>query len=137
MSCHACGVETLRIDPAVLGRPLDDVVRVYRQALWLAGDDWQRCPADAEDFVEGVLMAVRWLDGTTDLGIDPSIPCPPRSRVDVKRQARAAYRVLRWIGIGDESASATMFAVWDMLAFALGRAHRSPIDRVLTPSRAA
>jgi hypothetical protein len=132
-----CGVVALWIDPAVLGRPLDDVARVYRQALWLAGDDWQRCPDDAVDFVRGVLTAVHWLDGTTDLGIDPSIPCPPGSRADVERQAKAAYRVLRWIGIGDESASATMFAVWDMLAFALGRSDRSPVEKVLMPSRAA
>jgi hypothetical protein len=132
-----CGVVAPWIDPAVLGRPLEDVARVYRQALRLAGDDWRRCPADAVDSVRGVLMAVHWLDGTTDLGIDPSIPCPPRSRVDVERQAQAAYSVLRWIGIGDKAASATVFAVWDMLGFALGRSHRSPVDKVLTPFRAA
>lgn len=82
-------------------------------------------------------MAVHWLDGTTDLGFDPSIPCPPRSRADVRRQATAAYRVLRWIGIGDKSATATVFAVWDMLRFALGHSQRSPVEKVLTPSRAA
>ena len=125
------------IDPAVLGRPLEDVARVYREALWLAGDDWQRCPPDAVDFIRGVLMAVHWLDGTTDLGIDPSIPCPPCSRVDVERQAQAAWRVLSWIGIGDESASATVFAMWDMLAFALARSPRSPVEKVLAAARAA
>jgi hypothetical protein len=135
--CHACGVASVWIDPAALGRPLDDVAMVYCQALHLARDDWRRCPADAVDFVRGVLMAVHWLDGTTDLGMDPSIPCPPRSRVDVERQARAAYRVLRWIGFGDRSASATAFAVWDMLGYALGRSDRSPVDKVLMPSRAA
>jgi hypothetical protein len=88
-------VVTQRIDPAALGRPLDDVVAVYRQALWLADDDWERRPSDAADFTRGVLMAVSWMDGTTDLGIDPSIPCPPHSREDVERQAKAAYRVLR------------------------------------------
>ena len=82
-------------------------------------------------------MAVHWLDGTADLGMDPSIPCPPHTRADVERQARAAYRVLRWIGIGDASASGTMFAVWDMLAFALGRSYRSPVEKVLRRSRAA
>jgi hypothetical protein len=131
------GMVTLRIDPAALGRPLDDVVSVYRQALWLADDDWERRPSDASDFARGLLMAVSWLDGTADLGMDPSIPCPPHSRADVERQARAAYRVLRWIGTRDKSASATMFAVWDMLAFALGRSARSPIEKVLKPSRAA
>jgi hypothetical protein len=94
-------------------------------------------PDDAVDFVRGVLMTVHWLDGTTDLGIDPSVPCPPGSRADVERQAKAAYRVLRWIGFGDKSASATMFAIWDMLAFALGRSQRSPDEKVLAPSRAA
>jgi hypothetical protein len=131
------GVATLGIDPAALGRPLDDVVAVYRQALWLADDDWPRRPSDATDFARGVLMAVHWLDGTTDLGLDPSIPCPPRSRADVERQAVAAYRVLRWIGIGDKSASTTTFAAWDMLKFALGRSGRSPIEKVLTRSPAA
>jgi hypothetical protein len=59
-------------------------------------------------------MGVRWLDGAADLGFDPSIMCPPRTRADVERQADAAWRVLRWIGIRDRSASATTFAVWDM-----------------------
>jgi hypothetical protein len=130
-------VVSVWIDPATLGRPIDDVAAVYRHALRLAGDDWQRCPADAVDLVRGVLMAVHWLDGTTDLGMDPSIPCPPRTRADVERQARAAYRLLRWIGVRDASATATAFGVWDMLAFALGRSVRSPINRVLTSSRAA
>jgi hypothetical protein len=125
------------IDPTVLGRPLDDVLKVYHHALWLAGDDWAECPADAMDSVRGVLMAVHWLDGTTDLNFDPSIPCPPRSRADVERQAKAAYRVLRWIGIGDNAASATVFAVWDMLGFALGRTPRSPVEKALKPYRAA
>jgi hypothetical protein len=125
------------IDPAVLGRPIDDVVRVYHQALWVADDEWPGRPPDAADVARGVLMAVRWLDGTTDLGFDPSIPCPPANRADVDRQANAAWRVLRWIGIRDRSASATTFAVWDTLAFALGRSGRSPIEKVLAPPRAA
>jgi hypothetical protein len=131
--CHAGDVVTLRIDPAALGRPLDDVLAAYRQALWLADDDWPGRPPHADDVARGVLMAVHWLDGTTDLGLDPAIPCPPRSRADVQRQARAAYRVLRWIGPGDASASTTMFTVWDMLGFALGRFRRSPIEKALTP----
>ena len=45
----------------------------------------------------------------------------PHTRGDVERQARAAYSVLRWIGSRDASATATTFAVWDMLAYALGR----------------
>ena len=128
---------SLWIDPATLGRPLSDVATVYGQALRLASDNWQRCPADAVDYIRGVLMAVHWLDGTADLGMDPSIPCPPRCRADVERQAKAAYRVLRWIGFGDKSATATTFAVWDMLTFALGRSHRSPVDKVVRPSRVA
>ena len=131
------GVVAPSIDPEVLGRPLDDVERVYRLALWVADDDWPRRSADAANVAQGVLMAVRWLEGTTDLGFDPSIPCPPRNRADVERQADAAWRVLRWIGIRDRSATATTFAVWDMLAFALGRSGRSPIEKVLAPSRAA
>jgi hypothetical protein len=130
-------VGTVRIDPAALGRPLDEVDSVYREARYLAGDDWRRCPAGAVDVVRGVLMAVDWLDGTTDFGVDPSIPCPPHSRADVERQAEAAYRVVRWIGVGDESASATVFAMWDMLAFSLGRSERSPIEKVLRRYHAA
>jgi hypothetical protein len=130
------GVDTVSIDPAVLGRPLDDVVRAYRLALWLADDDWQRRPTDATDFARGVVMAVRWLDGTADLGVDPSIPCPPGSRADVERQATAMWRVLRWIGTRDRAATATTFAVWDMLGFALGRSDRSPVDKVLSPRAA-
>jgi hypothetical protein len=128
---------TLRIDPAALGRPVDDVVAVYRQALWLDDDDWPGRPPEATDVARGVLMAVRWLDGTADLDMDPSIPCPPHTRGDVERQARAAYRVLRWIGSRDASATATTFAVWDMLAYALGRSYRSPVEKVLRRPRAA
>jgi hypothetical protein len=128
---------TLRIDPAALGRPVDDVVAVYRQALWLDDDDWPGRPPEATDVARGVLMAVRWLDGTADLDMDPSIPCPPHTRGDVERQARAAYRVLRWIGSRDASATATTFAVWDMLAYALGRSYRSPVEKVLRRSQAA
>ena len=128
---------TLRIDPAALGRPVDDVGAVYRQALWLVDDDWPGRPPEATDVARGVLMAVRWLDGTADLDMDPSIPCPPHTRADVERQARAAYRVLRWIGSRDTSATATTFAVWDMLAYALGRSHRSPVEKVLRRSQAA
>jgi hypothetical protein len=131
------GVETLRIDPAALGRPLDDVDSVYREALWLARDDWRRCPSGAVDAIRGALMAVDWLDGTTDVGFDPSIPCPPHSRADVERQIVAAYRVARWIGVGDESASTTVFAFWDMLTFALGRSDRSPVEKALPRYQAA
>jgi hypothetical protein len=134
---YCCGVVVPPIRPEVLGRPLDDVARVYGLALWVVDDEWPRRPPDAADVAHGVLMAVRWLDGTTDLGFDPSIPCPPRSRADVERQADAAWRLLRWIGIRDKAATATTFAIWDMLAFALGRSGRSPIEKVLAPPRAA
>ena len=137
ITAYAPDVVNPRIDPAALGRPLDDVLAVYRQALWLADDDWPGRPPDADDVARGVLMALRWLDGTADLDLDPSIPCPPHTRTDVERQARAAYRVLRWLGSRDTSATASTFAVWDMLAFALGSSHRSPIEKVLRPSRAA
>jgi hypothetical protein len=130
-------METLRIDPATLGRPLDEVVSVYREALWLAADDWRRCPPGVADVIRGVLMAVQWLDGTTDVGFDPSIPCPPHSRADVERQANAAYRVVRWIGVGDKSASATVFAMWDMLGFALGHSDWSPVEKALPRHQAA
>jgi hypothetical protein len=131
------GVETLRIHPAALGRPLDDVVSVYLEARWLAGDDWRRCPSDAVDAIRGVLMAVDWLDGTTDVGFDPSIPCPPRSRADVERQAVAVYRVVRWIGRRDMSTNVTLFALRDMLNFVLGRSDRSPVEKALPRHQAA
>jgi hypothetical protein len=130
-------VVTLRIDQAALGRPIDDVVSVYREAQLLAGDDWRRCPPGAVDVVRGVLMAVGWLDGTTDIGFDPSIPCPPHSRADVDRQCDAAWRVLRFIGRSDKSANDTVFAMWDMLVFALGRSDRSPVEKVLRHYQAA
>ncbi len=131
------GVETRQIDPAALGRPLDDVVSVYREALLLASDEWRRCPSGAINVIRGVLMAVDWLDGTTDIGFDPSIPCPPHSRADVERQTAVVYRVVRWIGRGDESTNVTLFALWDMLTFVLGRSDWSPVEKALPRQQVA
>jgi|tagenome__1003787_1003787.scaffolds.fasta_scaffold20926827_3 hypothetical protein len=129
--CNPEVVRRLRIRPGVLGRPVGDIEALYRDALTLLNTSEAASRPDLAQIAQAVDLVVNWLTGTEDIGIDHSIPCPPRDRSDLERQTQAMHGLFRRIGTSDEPASELVFNVWQVLGYALTPRSHYPLSRAL------